>query len=74
MYKPLDIDFGIPEILADSIRGFVDDLNNHNGDLADCYEQDIRNTLNEYDDYISEEHIELLRQYYCKGGIYGSNR
>ena len=45
IYKPLDIDFDIPEILADSIRRFLDDLNNHNGDLADCYEQDIRNTL-----------------------------
>lgn len=71
-YKKLDIDFAIPEILKSSINAFLDDLNEHNGNLADCYEQDIRNTLNGCDMCLEPEQIALLRDYYVKGGIYRS--
>lgn len=70
MYKKLKINFEIPEILEDSINGFVKNLNEQDGNLADCYEQDIRNTLNDYDDMFTDEQLQLLRDYYVKGGIY----
>lgn len=70
MYKKLKIDFEIPLILEESFDDFVKNLNEQNGSLADCYEQDIRNTLNCYDDAFTEEQLQLLRDYYVKGGIY----
>lgn len=69
-YKKLDIDFEIPELLEEGINGVLKDLNERNGYMADCYEQDIRNTLNGCDLCLDEEQIELLRDYYCRGGIY----
>ena len=70
MYKKLKINFEIPEILEDSINGFVKNLNEQDGNLADCYEQDIRNTLNGCDECLTEDQINILRNYYVKGGIY----
>lgn len=70
MYKKLKIDFDIPEILEDSIDDFVKNLNEQNGSLADCYEQDIRSTLNGCDECLTEDQINILRNYYVKGGIY----
>ena len=70
MYRALDIDFDIPQILEDGIHDFLENLNTHNGDLADCYEQDIRSTLNCCDDCLTKEQDKLLRDYYVKGGIY----
>lgn len=70
MYKKLDIDFEIPQLLEDGINDFVNNLNNQNGSLVDCYQEDIRNTLNGCDLCLTSEQIELLRQYYCKGGIF----
>lgn len=69
MYKKLNIDFEIPEILSDSIDDFIEYLNG-GGKLGDCYEEDIRSTLNGCDLCLTESQIDLLRQYYCKGGIY----
>ena len=69
-YKALEIDFEIPEILQDNIELFVKDLNERNGRLADCYEAEIRSLLNGCDGDLSEEQILLLREYYCRGGIY----
>lgn len=71
-YKKLNIDFEIPELLEDSINDFIVNLNEHNGDLKDCYEADIRNTLNGCDLCLTAEQISLLREYYCRGGIYKS--
>lgn len=69
MYRTLDIDFEIPQLLEDGIHDFLENLNTHNGDLADCYEQDIRSTLNCCDDCLTKEQDKLLRDYYVKGGI-----
>lgn len=73
MYKKLKIDFEIPYLLAHSIDEFLVDLNEHGGRLADCYEQDIRSTLNGCDLCMTPAQVQLLREYYCKGGIYDSN-
>lgn len=70
LYKKLEINFPIPELLETSIEEFLIDLNEKGGKMADCYEQDIRSTLNGCDLCMTEEQIDLLRQYYCKGGIY----
>ena len=72
MYKKLDIDFEIPQLLEDEINEMVDYLNN-GGRFPDCNEEDIRNTLNGCDLCLEPEQIALLRQYYCRGGIYKSN-
>ena len=73
MYKKLNIDFEIPELLSDGIDGMIHDLNENEGRLADCYQEDIRNTLNGCDTCLDDEQIELLRNYYCRGGIYESD-
>lgn len=73
MYKALTIDFWIPEILSEDIEGFLKDLNERQGILADCWQEEIRNILNCYEEDFSEEQVEILRNYYCKGGIYESD-
>ena len=73
MYRPLDIDFEIPEILKRNIDEFVDDLNNNNGNTADCYEAEIRSILNGCDTCMTENQVLLMRNYYCRGGIYCAN-
>lgn len=69
-YKELEIDFAIPEILQQDIDDFLHCLNEEGGSLADCYESEIRNILNGCDTCLSYEEVELLRDYYCRGGIY----
>lgn len=70
IFKPLTLNYNIPEILQDNINLFIKDLNERNGQLADCYEEEIRSILNGCDEDLDEEQIGLLRWYYCKGGIY----
>ncbi|MCM1543595.1 MAG: hypothetical protein NC121_20415 [Blautia sp.] len=70
MYRPLEIDFEIPEILQSDIDEFIWHLNNENGNLRDCYEAEIRNILNCCDEDLTEEQIQVMRDYYCRGGIY----
>ncbi len=72
MYKELKINFEIPEILDRNIKEFVDDLNNNNGNMADCYTEEIRSLLNGCDTCLTYEQIRMLRDYYYGGGIYGS--
>ena len=36
MYRALDIDFEIPQILEDGIHDFLENLNENDGTLADC--------------------------------------
>ena len=77
MYRELHIDFPIPEILQRDIDEFLQNLNEEGGNLRDCYEAEIRNILNscvDCDGELTEEQIELLRNYYCKGAIYKSRR
>ena len=73
MYQKLEIDFEIPYLLENSINEFLVDLNEHGGRLADCFEEDIRSTLNGCDLCMTPEQVQLLRGYYCRGGIYDSN-
>ncbi len=73
MYKPLPLDFEIPEILENTINDFIDNLNNKNGNLEDCYRTEIRSILNGCDLCLSENQIDMLRNYYQKGGIYNAN-
>lgn len=73
MYKKLEIDFEIPYLLENSIENFLIDLNERGGRLADCFEEDIRSTLNGCDLCLTSDQILLLREYYCRGGIYDSN-
>lgn len=68
--KKLGIDFEIPELLERTINEFVIDLNENRGRLADCYEEEIRSLLNAYDLCLTEDQIQLLRDYYQWGGIY----
>ena len=75
MYKALEIDFPIPDVLQEDIDAFLDDLNNKGGRFADCYESEIRSILNSCKDSFSEltpEQDEVLRNYYVRGGIYDS--
>ena len=69
-YKRLEIDFEIPEILERTINEFLIDLNEKRGRLADCYEVEIRSLLNCCDLCLTKDQIELLREYYYRGGIY----
>lgn len=69
-YKALEINVPVPELLTDTINEFLDDLNNKDGHFADCYEQEIRNLLNCYDECIPEDIRTELRNYYVRGGIY----
>ena len=76
MYQPLNLSFQVPEILQRNIDEFLYNLNKENGNLRDCYEAEIRNILNSCtgcENELTEEQIELLRNYYCRGGIYASN-
>lgn len=73
MYKKLEINFPIPQILEKDIEDFLFNLNNKNGNLADCYEEEIRNVLNGCEFDLTDEQITQLRNYYCKGGIYESD-
>ena len=75
IYKPIGIDFGIPENLQETINLLLDELNEHTGRFADCYSEEIRSILNccSIDEELSEKQIEVLRHYYCRGGIYATN-
>ncbi len=73
MYTPLNIDFEIPEILQNSRDEYINNLNHQNGNLEDCYRAEIRNILNGCDLCLNTHQINLLRDYYQKGGIYNAN-
>ena len=71
MYRKLDIEFDIPELLKEEIDSFLEYLNTGGRlGLADCYEEDIRSTLNGCDLCLTDEQVQMLRDYYCRGGIY----
>lgn len=73
-YKQLKVDFDIPDFLQAIISEFVDYLNSTSKPLhADLYEAEIRADLNSCDTDFNEEQYWILCNYYCLGGIYGSN-
>lgn len=72
MYKKLDIDFKLPEMLEDAIDRFLYHINHEDGNCEDCYRDEINFFLKECMDThsITSEQIELLREYYVWRGIY----
>ena len=75
MYKPLPIDFDIPEELDDSIRAYLHHLNYESGTSVDCYQAEIQVILNwcSRDEVLTEDQIQLLRDYYQRDGILRSD-
>lgn len=71
-YKALELDVKVPELLTDTIDEFLFEINERDGMLADCYEQEIRNLLNCYDECIPADTWKELRRYYVHGGIYNN--
>ena len=73
MYKPLNIDFEIPEDLQQTIDEFLHCVNYNNCSCEDCYRAEIQCALNwcKRERLLSDDQIELLRNYYQRGGIYG---
>ena len=70
-YKKLNIDFEIPEELSDTIDKFLDYLNRGEYTMDDCFQEEIRVILNwcKRENILTEDQIELLRNYYQRGGI-----
>ena len=73
MYKALEINYEIPEILQDAIDVYLAYLNS--GEpiiLDDIYRSDIDADLKGCDLCLTKEQIRELREYYVFGGIYSS--
>lgn len=70
-YHPLSIDFDIPEDLSDIIDEYVDYLNNSDHSSIDYYKTEIQLILNwcYRESLLSEDNIQLLRDYYQRDGI-----
>ena len=75
MYKLLAVDFKLPEELNDTIKAYLHHLNYENGTSVDCYQAEIQVILNwcHRDELLTEEQIQLLRDYYQRDGIFRSN-
>ncbi|MBQ8698660.1 MAG: hypothetical protein IJ521_06645 [Schwartzia sp.] len=75
MYKPLAIDFEIPEELDGTIKAYLHHLNYESGTSVDCYQAEIQVILNwcYRDELLTEKQINLLRDYYQRDGVLRSN-
>ena len=73
MYKPLKIDFPIPEDLEDIINQYLHHLNYEDRMSIDYYRTEIQLILNWCfrESLLTDEQIELLRNYYQYNGILG---
>lgn len=73
MYKELEVSFPISDIIQNDIDHILEELNSgKKANLADCYMSELYNELNNSIGYdLTEEQAGILRQYYCRGGIYG---
>ncbi|MBE5844109.1 MAG: hypothetical protein E7302_07980 [Butyrivibrio sp.] len=76
MYKPLKIDYKLPEELEDTINSYIHDANFGCGYYDDVYQEEIKVILNwcqrENDrghQILTAEQITELREYYQYGGI-----
>lgn len=68
--KKLKLDFEIPEFLEESIDNFVK-AHNSNDSLVDCYQSELYNDINNcMHGEISDEKLDMLRDYYIRGGMY----
>ena len=70
-YKPLKINFTIPEELQLAIDGYLHSLNYDNGGCEDCHRTEIMCELNwcYREGILTNEQIKLLRDYYQHKGI-----
>ena len=70
-YHRLTIDFDIPEDLSNTIDEYVDYLNNSDQSSKDYYTTEIQMILNwcYRESLLSDDKIQLLREYYQYGGI-----
>lgn len=72
MYKEKQFSFEIPYIIQKDIEGLLEYLNN-GGEFPDCHIDNLRSDINSYDLDLTREQQEELKDYYCRGGIYGSS-
>ena len=71
MYKAKEFDFEIPYMIQRDIDGLLDYLNG-GGEFPDCHIENLRSDINSFDIDLTREQQEALKDYYCRGGIYGS--
>lgn len=70
-YKALDVDFEIPYCIQEDIINLLKYLNSgEDPRSADCYISNLKSDINSYDLDLSLEQQDILRNYYCRGGIF----
>ena len=71
-YTPLPISFEIPEELEDDINRYVDYLNTGETLTEDCYQMEVKTSINWCfrEKILTDDQIQLLRDYYLYGGIH----
>ena len=69
-YKELNVDFEIPWRIQQDIEQMMDYLNN-GGEYPDVYIDNLKSDINSYDIDLTPDQQEVLRNYYCRGGLYG---
>lgn len=69
MYKRLEIDFELPETIEDDIEEMLEYMNN-GGQFPDVYMDNLRSDLNCYKIDFEDYQVEMLKDYYCRGGIF----
>lgn len=72
MYKKLEIDFELPELLEDAIDKFVEYINTTNGSCEDCYRDEIDFFIKDcmMTHSLTDDQIKIIREYYVWKGIY----
>ena len=70
-YKPLDVDFEIPEYLQEAIDNYIRCLNHEKASCYDCYITELDLCIRDAweEGYYSDEQREILRDYYRWHGI-----
>lgn len=68
-YRKLNTPFNVPEDIDKAIDDLLRALNTDDFS-ADCYMSELNSLLNGCDMDMDEEDVSVLRQYYCRGGIY----
>ena len=69
MYKELEVDFPIPYTIQKDIEEMLEYLNS-GGEFPDVYMDNLRADLNAYKIDFEDYQVEMLKDYYCRGGIY----
>ena len=69
MYKELNVDFSIPYPIQEDIKEMLNYMNN-GGEFPDVYMDNLRADLNAHKMDFEEYQVEILKNYYCRGGIY----